>query len=125
MAFHRVATALVAALCGTWILANSAHADDRAYMIATVDLKFEMLDEFRRRLVPCAMAVKESGITLEVYVVDIGNAQKVVDLWGGPSIEAIRKAWAEHSECGFPLGDLVDSETLEAAHMLDLPYGKK
>ena len=126
MTFTRIGFALAVMLsCGTAFLPESAHADDRAYLIATLDLKFEKRDAFHRAISPCAAAVQKSGITLETYAIDIGNAKKVIDIWGGPSVDAILKSW-EHPACGdFPLAELAESETLEAATMLNFPYGKQ
>jgi len=126
MNFQRTCFALgVLALCGTAFQASPAHADDRAYLIATLELKFGMRDRFHEAISPCAMAIKKSGITLETYAIDIGNAKKVIDIWGGPSTDAILKSW-EHPACGeFPLAELAENETLEAATMLNFPYGKQ
>ena len=126
MTLQRICFAIsLAALCGTAFQANPAHADDRAYLIATLEVKFGMRDRFHEAISPCAMAIQKSGITLETYAIDIGDAKKVIDIWGGPSVEAILKSW-EHPDCGgFPLAELADSETLEAARMLNFPYGKE
>ena len=115
----------IAALCGAAVLASSVQADDRAYLINTIEIKFGMRDRFRELVRPCANAAAKSGITLEIYAIEIGNGKKIFDIWGGPSIEAIKKSW-EHPDCAsIPLGEILESEIIEAARMMNLSDGEK
>ena len=99
-----------------------SNAQQRSALIATIQLKGYGMsarfgEEMRKGWEAAAPDLAGSGISLDIFAIHIGNPYKVVDVWGGPSIEAIQQSlevpgWQKHD---FPFDELMAAEVIEAA----------
>jgi len=92
----------------------------RAYVIGTVQLKgFGTSDRYAREVGKCWTAAggddPESDLTLESYAITVGNVYKVIDIWSGPSNEAIMQFWENPGWNSCPYDEIMTGEVLEYA----------
>ena len=57
----------------------------------------------------------ENDLALESYAITVGNVYKVVDIWSGPSNEAIMKFWENPNWNTCPYDEIMEGEFLESA----------